>query len=134
MAPKSRRTSPYAAYAPHSERRRPARVADLIRSEVSMLLLRQINDPRIREKTVSITGVEVSPDLKSARLYFSVLGSEEDVEAVEEGLSRAKGFIRSHLGRVLDLKFVPEISFWYDKSMIWQEKMERLLKEIREEE
>lgn len=111
-------------------KRRPARVADTIKNEIGLLLLYKINDPRVQQ--VTITGVTVTDDLRRASIYYSVLG-EEKVRDAEAGLASAKGFMRSHLAKHLGMRYVPELEFRRDLAISRQEAMERLLKEIEEE-
>ncbi len=94
---------------------RPERVAEQIKKEVSMILHERVSDPRIG--FLSITSVDVSPDLKNAKIFVSVLGDENVRKETLEGLKSATSFIRSELGEVLKLRFVPEIVFVYDKSL-----------------
>jgi len=108
--------------------KRPRRVADMIKSEIAFLLLRKVKDPRLTK--VNIVNTEVTKDLRRAIVYYSVLGDKQTVKKAAEGLDRAKGFIRSHLARELDMRATPELVFKRDLSMEHQEKMERLLKEI----
>jgi ribosome-binding factor A len=108
--------------------KRPKRVADMIKNEIALLLLRKVKDPRL--SNVSIVTAEVTRDLRRALVYYSVLGDEEQIRKAAEGLDRAKGFIRSHLARELGLRATPELVFKLDLSMARQEEMERLLKEI----
>lgn len=108
--------------------KRPKRVADMIRNEIALLLLRKIKDPRL--VNVSIVAAEVTKDLRRAVIYFSVLGDDKEVKKAAEGLDRAKGFIRSHLARELGMRATPELVFKHDLSMARQEEMERLLKEL----
>ena len=108
--------------------KRPKRVADIIKNEIAMLLLRKVKDPRI--SNVSIVNAEMTKDLRRAIVYYSVLGDDKQVAKAAKGLERAKGFIRSHLARELGLRATPELFFKRDLSMEHQEKMERLLKEI----
>ena len=119
--------SPYSQYAPSTERRRPTRVADLIKVEVSGLLLRKLNDPRLTSRSRTITQVEVTADLRNATIFYSMLGDKSAAKEVEAGLSSAKGFMRSHLARVLDMKYVPDLRFKRDLTMVWQDEMEKLL-------
>ncbi len=109
--------------------KRPKRVADMIKNEVALLLLRKVKDPRLLN--VSIVAVEVTRDLRKAVIYYSVLGDEQQVKNAAEGLTRAKGFIRSHLARELGMRATPELVFKLDLSMVYQQDMERLLKEIK---
>lgn len=111
-------------------KRRPIRVADAIKTEVAGLLLRKIKDPRL--DGVSITRVEVSDDLGHARIFYSLLGNEPP-ENVAKGLASAAGFIRSSLARVLEMRHVPALDFRQDLAALRQEEMERLLREIAEE-
>ena len=108
--------------------KRPKRVADMIKNEIALLLLRKVKDPRL--SSVSIVNAEMTKDLRRAIVYYSVLGDDKQVAKAAEGLERAKGFIRSHLARELGLRATPELVFKRDLSMEHQEKMERLLKEI----
>ena len=109
--------------------KRPKRVADMIKNEVALLLLRKVKDPRLIN--VSIVAVEVTRDLRKAIIYYSVLGDEQQVKSAAEGLARAKGFIRSHLARELGMRATPDLVFKLDLSMVHQQDMERLLKEIK---
>jgi len=109
--------------------KRPKRVADMIKNEVALLLLRKVKDPRL--VNVSIVAVEVTRDLRKAIIYYSVLGDEQQVNNAAEGLVRAKGFIRSHLARELGMRATPDLVFKLDLSMVYQQDMERLLKEIK---
>ncbi len=108
---------------------RSKRVGDRIREEISDLLLRKVKDPRIG--FVTITGVEVSRDLRAAKVFYSVLGEPEDRQRAADGLASAMGFIKWELGARLQLKFMPEIVFAYDPSMDYADRIERLLMEIR---
>jgi ribosome-binding factor A len=108
--------------------KRPKRVADMIKNEIALLLLRKVKDPRLTG--VSIVNAEVTRDLRRAIVYYSILGDDRQVEKAVEGLNRAKGFFRSHLARELGMRSTPELVFKRDLSMEYQEKMERLLKEI----
>jgi len=109
--------------------KRPKRVADMIKNEVALLLLRKVKDPRLIN--VSIVAAEVTRDLRKAIIYYSVLGDEQQVKNAAEGLARAKGFIRSHLARELGMRATPDLVFKLDLSMVHQQDMERLLREIR---
>lgn len=111
-------------------KRRPARVADIIRAEIGLLLLRKINDPRVQ--SVTITKVVVTDDLRQAKVFFTVPGDEKAANAAT-GLTSAKGFIRTHLAKELGMRYVPELVFKQDLTLTSQEQMERLFKEIEED-
>lgn len=111
---------------------RPKRVGDRIREEISDLLLKKVKDPRIG--FVTITGVEVSKDLRAAKVFYSILGELEDRQRAADGLASAMGFIKRELGARLQLKFMPEIVFAYDSSMEDADRIERLLMEIRRDD
>ena len=110
--------------------RRPARVADNIKNEIAMFLLRKVKDPRIYN--VTITGVKITPDLRRAQVMFSC--SSEEAENVGEGLASAKGFIRSHLARELGMRHVPDLEFVQDLSIERQFEMDKLFREIAEKD
>ena len=108
--------------------RRIARVNDLIREEISSMLMRDIKDPRI-SGLLSVTEVQTSADLKHARVFISVMGSEDEKKRVEEGLAAATGFLRRGLGERLSLRYTPELNFKRDDSI---ERGSRLLSLIEE--
>ena len=109
--------------------KRPKRVADMIKNEIGTLLLSKVKDPRLAN--VVIVTVEVTRDLRKAIVYYSVLGDEQKIKNAAEGLARAKGFMRSHLARELGMRATPDLVFKFDLSMIHQQEMEMLLKEIK---
>ncbi len=96
--------------------RRIARVNDLIRKEISELLLREIRDPRLGG-LLSVTEVDTSPDLRHAKVFVSVMGSEEEKRQAEEGLAAASGFLRRSLGERLSLRRIPQLDFQRDESI-----------------
>ncbi|HEY7527505.1 MAG TPA: 30S ribosome-binding factor RbfA [Candidatus Deferrimicrobiaceae bacterium] len=108
---------------------RPARVAERIREEVSLILQYKVKDPGMR--VVTVTDVTVTHDLKNARIHYSVLGGEDDRLAVRDALRRSKGFIRKELGRTLQLRYSPEVAFLYDDTYEKGARIDRLLKSIR---
>lgn len=111
-------------------RRRPARVADAIRNEIATLLLYSAKDPALLNLT--IVRVEVSNDIKRAKIYYACDPDED--KKVRQGLNRAKGFMRSHLAKVLQMKYVPELIFHSDTGPTHAERMEQLFQEIASEE
>lgn len=109
--------------------RRADRVAEAIQEEVAELLRLRIKDPRIG--FVTITGVEVTADLRHARVFYSVVGDAAAREATQRGLDSAAGFIQSELGRRLKLRFAPTVEFRFDPSIERGARIEQLLKEVR---
>lgn len=108
--------------------RRQERVSELIREEISELIKREVNDPRLGG-FISVTEVVVSSDLRHAKVFVSIMGSEEEKRQVEKGLAAASGFIRKGLGQRLALRYTPELIFQRDESI---ERGSRLLQLINE--
>ena len=96
--------------------RRSERTSKLIQREISELLERQVNDPRL-SKLISVTEVTLSPDLKHAKIFVSTLGSKIDKEDMLASLNNASGFLRKELASHLKLKHTPQLSFHYDDSI-----------------
>ena len=109
---------------------RPARVADQIRADIAGLLAREVHDPGIG--FVTITKVQVTPDLQLARIYYTRMGSDAERRATAKGLERASSFLRRQVGQRLRLRRVPVLEFVFDKSIEHQERVERLIQEIHE--
>ena len=80
------------------------------------MILREVKDPRVQGAFVSVTGAEVTPDLKYAKIYYSFLGSSDPKE-VAKGLKTAAGFIRGQLARRMNLRMTPELTFIHDNSI-----------------
>jgi len=108
--------------------RRSERTSKLIQREISGLLEREVNDPRL-SKLVSVTEVTLSPDLKHAKVYVSTLGTEINKKDLLAGFNNASGFLRKELAAHLRLRQIPQLSFHYDDSI---ERGARLLKLIGE--
>lgn len=106
---------------------RPERLAAAIQEEISQIL-REMKDPRLG--FVSVTNVEVSSDLRYARVYVSVLGSPTEEAATMEALQHAQGFLRSELGRRIRLRHTPEISFRLDRSIRHGARINELLRDL----
>lgn len=111
--------------------RRIDRLGDLLREEISSLIIREIKDPRIG--LVTITDVEVSRDIRTAKVFYAVGGDPAARRETQRGLESAVGFIRSALAHNLTLKRVPELTFIYDKSLDYGQKIDRILEELKEE-
>ncbi|MBW2631125.1 MAG: 30S ribosome-binding factor RbfA [Deltaproteobacteria bacterium] len=110
--------------------KRADKVADLIKAEISDILLRQINDPQVRE--ITVTGVKVTDDLRQAKVFFVRMGENVCSEETIKGLHRAAGFMRRELGKKLRLRHVPEIKFIFDESFEYGDRINRLLAELKE--
>lgn len=109
--------------------KRLERVNQLIKEEISVLVQRQLKDPRLG--FVSVTEVDTSPDLKHAKVYISVLGPEEQWAASFKALESARGFVWSWLRRHLDLRATPEILFRPDRSMEHAAHIQALLADLK---
>ena len=105
------------------------RVNDLIREEISELLGREVRDPRLAG-IISVTEVVTSPDLRHAKVYFSILGTEEEKRQAEDGLAAASGFIRKGLGERLSIRYTPELSFEIDESIERGSRLLQLIKDV----
>jgi ribosome-binding factor A len=110
------------------ESRRSQRVADVVRGELSKLVLTEAHDPDLHR--VTITDVEMPPDLRSARVYFSCLGGEKERKLASEALRRAAGYLRGEVGRRCQLRYAPELSFVSDRSLEQGERIEELLHQV----
>jgi ribosome-binding factor A len=110
---------------------RTQRLGQLLREEISQLLYREVKDARVGP--VTITDVEVTPDLMQATVYVQVGGDEERKGEALEGLSSASGFMRSRLGRELRIRRVPELHFVIDRTQERAARINQLLAEVAEE-
>ncbi len=110
--------------------RRPDRVGEAIREEVAMFLAEDVKDPRVRG-LVTVTGAEVTRDLRHARVFVTVMGSEGDQIATFEGLASAAHHLRSRVARALRLRVAPEIEFRPDKSVAYAARIESLLDSLK---
>ncbi len=115
-----------------SQGSRPDRVADQLRSEIAMMLTREVHDPGIG--FVTLTRVQVSPDLQQARVMYTTLGDDKARANTAKALERAAPFLRRQLGARLRLKRAPELRFLYDDSVAGQDRIEQLLNEIHREQ
>ena len=92
--------------------KRSQRVSDSIKKEVASIFLFKVNDPRLRN--ITITNVVLSDDLSNAKIFYSTINSKDDETSVKKALDKSKGFIRTMLGKSLSLKKIPTISFFND--------------------
>lgn len=111
--------------------KRAARVAEVIRNELSILLVQRVRDPKLQE--VSISRVELTDDLRHAKVFFTLLSGPQRASQARRSLEKATGFMRSHLAKTLNLRFTPELRFWYDEEFEEVVKIERLLNDIARE-
>jgi len=108
--------------------RRTERLGEEIREEVALLIAGELKDPRIG--FVTVTRVEVTPDLRTARIYVGVLGTEKQRTTSLAGLRQGAGFLRRALGRTLRLRHTPELVFQYDEGLEASDRVAKLLAEI----
>lgn len=113
-----------------SQGSRPDRVADQIRGELATLLAREVHDPGIG--FITLTRVQVSPDLQMARVMYTALGDEKTRAASAKALERATPFLRRQIGQRLRLKRTPDLRFQYDEAIAGQDRIDQLLKEIQD--
>jgi ribosome-binding factor A len=112
--------------------KRAIRVGDQILKEIAILLLNRVKDPRVQG--VTMTGIDLSNDLKLARVYFSVMGNKSEIERALAGLNSAKGFIKREIGLRMQLRYVPEIKFLHDASLESGSHLDRIFEEIEKDE
>lgn len=111
--------------------KRPERVAEAIRNELAMLLLSKVRDPKLA--TVSFSRVQVTDDLKIARIYFTSLDGVKKAKSIEKALEKAKGFMRSHLAKTINLRYTPALQFRYDETADKVAHIESIFQEIHNE-
>jgi ribosome-binding factor A len=112
---------------------RPDRVGEEIRAAIGEMLTRgELRDPRIG--FITITGVKMSPDLRVAKVFYSMIGSDKQREDTQLGLDAAKGFVRREVTSRVKLRVSPEIYFAFDASVGEGDKIDRLLREVKEKE
>lgn len=107
------------------------KLQELIKQEMGKMLLKELKDPRIG--FVTVTDVEMTGDLREAKIYVSVMGGEEQVKSSLEGLNSALGFIRREIGHRIRLRFTPEISFALDTSLDYGDHIQKLLLQVEGE-
>ena len=112
--------------------RRPDRVGEMVRMAISQVILHGLRDPRIGLAT--ITEVKMSPDLKLARVFVSVLGSSEQQKVTVQQLNYARAHIRHEISSLLKLRRVPELMFEYDSSADYGTRIEELIQQTRKKQ
>jgi ribosome-binding factor A len=113
--------------------RRIERINHLLRQEIAELLTREVKDATLNQSMISITDVDTSPDLRSAKVYFSVYGDEDEIQAAQDHLKRASGFLHHNLKERLDLRYTPHLEFVLDRSLARGDRIMRLMRTIEEE-
>lgn len=113
------------------ERKRSARVADVIQKELSIFFLQKVRDEKLSDVTIS--RVEVTDDLRNARIFYSVGEGDKGRRQASQALKNATGFVRSHLAKILNLRFTPNLRFSYDAQAEKVREMEALLDQIASE-
>jgi ribosome-binding factor A len=112
-----------------SQGSRPDRVADQLRTELALMLSREVHDPGVGFLT--LTRVHVSPDLQQARVMYTVLGDDKAKASTAQALGRVAPFLKRQIGQRLRLKRAPELKFVYDESVAGQDRIEQILHELQ---
>ena len=108
---------------------RADRVADLLKEEISQMLCMEVKDPHIG--FITITDVEVSKDLKLAKVFYTILGDERQRSESSDALQRVSPFIKRQLGKRLKMRYIPDILFRYDHSLDYGSKIDTLLNQLK---
>ncbi len=111
---------------------RVEKLQELMKQEISQIILRELKDPRIG--FVTVTQVEVTGDLREAKVYVSLMGNEKQVEDCWKGLQSSLGYIRREIGKRIRLRFTPELSFALDKSLDYSAHIQELLLQVSRED
>ncbi|MFH2011581.1 MAG: 30S ribosome-binding factor RbfA [Pseudomonadota bacterium] len=109
--------------------KRADRVSDLLKEEIAQMLLRDIKDPRIG--FVTITDVEVTDDLRQARVFFSMIESNGEIERTTKGLNSASTYIKKQLGKKLRMRYIPDIVFKFDSSLKYGSHIDSILEGLK---
>ena len=111
---------------------RSDRIGTRIQTSLSELLAKKISDPRL--DMVTITGVELTPDLREAFIYFTVSSGEKAQKNALHGFESASGFIRSSLAKQLGLRYMPKLRFFHDSSFDYGSRIEQILKSLKDDD
>ncbi|MDD3706281.1 MAG: 30S ribosome-binding factor RbfA [Clostridiaceae bacterium] len=109
------------------------RISEEVKRVVSEIIRNDLNDPRV-STMCSVVSAEVTPDLRYAKVFVSVLGSDEEQKATMKGLTSAAGFIRRELGRKMELRYLPEVVFELDKSIEHGAYINKLINEVKKKD
>lgn len=110
--------------------RRQEKAASLLKKELANIILKKVQDPRV--EGVHIVSIDISPDFHLARVYFSLLSSDQDPEKAQKGLDSAKSFLRRELKKVIKLRVIPELAFNFDPSIRSGDEMLNLLNKLKD--
>lgn len=105
------------------------RISEEIRKGISEIIRTEVKDPRIAEMS-TVVKTEVTGDLRYAKVYISVLGTENEIQSTLEGLNKAAGFIRRELGNRLKIRYTPELQFIADRSIEYSVEISRKINEL----
>ena len=108
------------------------KIQELMKQEISQIILQELKDPRIG--FVTVTQVEITGDLRNAKVYVSLMGNEEQIKDCWRGLQSSLGFIRREIGKRIRLRFTPELTFALDKSLDYSAHIQKLLLKIQAED
>lgn len=111
---------------------RAERVGEQMKQEIMDIVNNKVKDPRVGFLT--ITDVELTNDLSHAKVYLTVLGSKKEVDNTFKVLEKAKGFIKSELGSRMRLRIIPDLTFEYDESIEYGNKIERMIQDLHKED
>ncbi|MFP4458486.1 MAG: 30S ribosome-binding factor RbfA [Candidatus Zixiibacteriota bacterium] len=111
--------------------RRTKRVSKLLQETISEIILNDVSDPRL--EFITITGVDVSPDLKHANVFYSILGDETERDDVKEAFESAGGYIQRLVTETIHLQYAPQVIFKYDNTLAKAQKMEELIEKTQSE-
>ena len=109
--------------------KRADRVGGQIQKMLSQILLKDLKDPRL--EGITITGVRMSADLKFAKIYYALFGGSQNKDRASAGLTKARGFVKRSLAGKLDLRYMPELVFYYDESFDYGDRIDKLLTSIK---
>ena len=108
--------------------RRLLKAAEAIRSVVSMAILTEVRDPRV--KNVTVVGVEVLPDMKSAKVFVSIMGTEKEQHLALAGLQNSAGFLQKKIAERIESRYTPKLTFVMDKGVKASLEVNRILREV----
>jgi ribosome-binding factor A len=111
---------------------RQRRVAELVREELAQILEFEVEDPRLRG--ITVTDVEMTGDLRLAKVYFTTIGGEEEYEETFVALEKARGFLRTTLAARVRLRYVPDLEFFRDDLLDQARRIDELIEKIHREE